>query len=196
MNKKYKRPTLAVMPDGTTKPISPVGRTGKRPFTDEEKIQVISVYLATNSVKLTSETTGVTEQTIIAWKKSAWWDKMVTDIYHRDAQSKASKMSRSVNKALDLVQERLENGDYMYDPRTGEIKRVPVKLAELIKATNSLVSNQQLLERKTESAVKEVEQTDKLTELANKFAAFASAKNKRETVTIEDAVIVSDTGEN
>ena len=42
-----------------------------------------------------------------------------------------AKTSKIVDKALDQIMDRLENGDHIYDQKTGRIRRAPVKLREL-----------------------------------------------------------------
>ena len=59
--------------------------------------------------------------------------------------------------------DRLENGDHIYDQKTGRIRRAPVKLRELNATFNTLLDKRQLLRNKP---TKIVEQQNTATQLA------------------------------
>jgi len=174
-----------ILTDGTIVPVDKYGRAGKQHYTHDQKLQIISVYLTCDSPVKTSELTGVDVNTIKYWRKQSWWDELVAEIYSRDAQKKSSKISRIVDKALDLVQDRLDHGDYMYDPKSGKVIRTPVKLRDLNNATNTLIEKQELLKKRTLDKVDRVDQKTHLEQLAQKFVEFAKASNKK-TNTIDN----------
>jgi hypothetical protein len=83
-----------------------------------------------------------------------------------------------VDRALDTIADRLENGEHVYDQKTGEIIRKPVALRDANNTANTLMQRQAILEKlgrddKNQEQTQSVQ--EQLTILASEFAKF----NKR-----------------
>jgi hypothetical protein len=103
-----------------------------------------------------------------------------------------NKLSKIVDKALEAVGDRLENGDVFYDVKNGELSRKPVILRDALRAANDLMQRQEALNKNKEQeddGVQAKSIQEQLTFLADEFAKF-NTKRTVETVTeeIEDAV--------
>lgn len=83
-----------------------------------------------------------------------------------------------MDKALDAVVDRIENGEYMYDPRTGDIRRVPAKMRDLQKVATDSIDRKLLLTKasKDKQEAKQQITADHLVMLAREFAKFATGK--------------------
>jgi ABC-type dipeptide/oligopeptide/nickel transport system ATPase subunit len=51
-------------------------------------------------------------------------------------------LKKIIDKSLELISDRLENGDYVFDQKTGEVKRKPVGLRDLSKVANEMMVQQ------------------------------------------------------
>jgi len=153
-----------------------------------KQIEAVATYLATGNVAQTAAMEGVSTKTNQAWKKKDWWEERKHELLTQDQMELNSRMKKLVDKALTVVADRLENGEFQYDQKNGQLVRVPVKLRDAHKVSSEMIDKQQLLislaEKRKE--VKTQEQlSDRLAQLADAFASFASGK----TVKVIDGCI-------
>lgn len=90
-------------------------------------------------------------------------------------------MSKVIDKALDLIMERIDQGDYQYDQKTGKIVKIPLKVRDLERVASGLFDKRQLI-RKQPTSIKtsDLNQADRLLKLAEQFAIFAGQKPQPE----------------
>lgn len=162
------------------------------PWTDQTKVMVVTQYLALGKAPLVEALTGVPRQTIRLWKTQPWWGELVSEIQSEESQERDVKLDKIVNKSLEMINDRLENGDYIYNSKTSEVLRVPVKMRDISRVTVDMIQKQQEIRDKPYIKAGEEANADRLLKLAEQFAQFASAfQNKEKQVvgeTIEDAI--------
>jgi hypothetical protein len=160
-----------------TKPYDPKTGTGERgTWPEKKRIEALTTFLATGSQAHTAAITGIPEPTIATWRKQEWWAERTKEIKDSENLVLDKKLAKVMDKALDAVLDRVENGEYMYDPRTGDIKRVPAKLRDVQKVAGDMIDKRQLMEkvaRGKEEAKKQIT-ADHLVLLAKEFAKFAN----------------------
>ncbi|MBK7469232.1 MAG: hypothetical protein IPJ43_21985 [Saprospiraceae bacterium] len=66
--------------------------------------------------------------TINKWKASPWWKDKIQEIQKDDYDRIDTRLTKAIDKTLDEVMDRLNNGEYMFDVRTGKVKRIPCKV--------------------------------------------------------------------
>ena len=145
-------------------------------WSDKKRLEVLTTFLATGSQAHTSAITGVPEETIRSWRKADWWTERAKEIKADSHLQLDKKLSGVMEKALDAVVDRIENGEYMYDPRTGDIVRVPAKLRDVQKVTNDMIDKKILLEKIQKGKEEQVKQqitADHLLTLAKEFASIS-----------------------
>lgn len=158
----------------------------------KKQLEAVTTYLATGSIAETSRIINVPYRTVQSWKlESEWWPKVVEEIQSGENQKIDQKMSRIIDKTLEKLVERIEDGDYMYDQKTGRMVKVPLKARDLERITSGLFDKRQLI-RKQPTNIKSdpSNQTDRLLKLAEQFASFAAGKEKEEPKEIVDEYIV------
>ena len=158
----------------------------------KKQLEAVTTYLATGSLAETSRIINVPYRTVQSWKlESEWWPKVVEEIQSGENQKVDQKMSRIIDKTLEKLVERIEDGDYMYDQKTGRMVKVPLKARDLERITSGLFDKRQLI-RKQPTNIKSdpSNQTDRLLKLAEQFASFAAGKEKEEQKEIVDEYIV------
>lgn len=119
-----------------------------RKFTNwpmEKKIEVVSQYLVLGNMKMVAAMTGVTHDLIRQWKGQSWWKELEAEIRQTQNIELDTKLSRIVDKSLDAVLDRVENGDFIYDQKSGEIRRKPVNLRDVARVSVDMVSKRELL---------------------------------------------------
>ena len=148
---------------------------------EKKKIEVATTFKTCGNVPMTSAMTGVPTHTIVYWKKQAWWKEMLDDLAYEDNTKLDTKLEKVMDRALDQVMDRLENGEFMYDPRTGKVVRIPAKLRDVQKVVTDNIDKRALLKRK--NSHQESDKTvnaDHLIMLAKAFAEFSTGKKATE----------------
>lgn len=162
-----------------------------------KKLEAVSTFLATGSNILTSQQTGVPLPTIEMWKNQDWWKDAIEAARSGENDKLDVKLTKAIDKALDAVMDRIENGDYVYDQKTGKVIRSSVKLRDVNASFNTLLDKRQLI-RKLPTKITEASNTEaKLKQLAQQFADFTKKSIPQEKVIdfIEgDTVVQNDDG--
>lgn len=162
---------------------------------NKKRLEVVTTYLTCGDGKLTSAMTGVPYDTIRTWKKQPWWKEYIDELSTDNTAQLDNKLQKIMDKALDQVMDRLENGEFMYDPRTGQVKRIPAKLRDTGKILNDVIDKRQLIKKQElmkENQKQQAVTTDHLIQLAKAFAEFSSGKKESEVPkTIIDGEIIN-----
>ena len=98
-------------------------------------------------------------------------------------------MSKVIDKTLEMLMQRVEEGDYQYDQKTGRLVKVPLKARDLERITSGLFDKRQLI-RKQPTNIKQsdLNQADRLLKLAEQFAKFTTGKEAPEKLIDEHIV--------
>lgn len=159
-------------------------------YTDKQKLDAVTLYLTLGSVALTAATLKISERTIWLWKRTDWWADLVNEIKKEDKIVLSSKLRKIVDKSWSVMEDRMENGDWVLNQKTGELQRKPASLRDV-----STVAFQaaQLVDKfdKTDSFVVATEQIEeKLNKLAQAFADLSKGKKTPIPEDVIDAVLV------
>ena len=152
-------------------------------WSEKKQLEVVTTYLALGNLAETSRVCNVPLRTLDTWKKAPWWAELVTSIQSGEGQRADNKMSKTIDKALDLIMDRLEQGDYQYDQKTGRLVKVPLKARDLERVASGLFDKRQLIRKQpTNIKATDLGQADRLLQLAEQFATFANQKKLPEQV--------------
>lgn len=161
-------------------------------WSPEKRIEVVTKTLALGNMRLVSELTGVSYQLIREWKTQPWWSEIVDEIrYSRNSQVE-TKLSKLVDKSLETVADRLENGNLFLDKK-GDLQRKPLSALEANKIANDML-NQETLVQKRQMAETEGQQTssmaDIIRDLAKQFAMFNTKRTIESSPKAPDSEII------
>lgn len=156
-------------------------------WSDSQRIELVTTWLATGNLALAAATLQIPEVTARKWKAMPWWKQMVDDIRSQENLALDAKLSKVVMKSVDALMDRVENGDFQYDQKTGKLVRKPISARDASKVTTEMLDRRELLQGKKEQVVDSARKIeDKLLKLADEFSRFAKSKVVRETpITIE-----------
>lgn len=157
-------------------------------FPPEKRIEVVTKWMALGNMRLVSELTGVSYGLCRIWKQQPWWADLVNEIRaSRDIQVD-NKLSKLVDRSLDIISDRLDNGNIVWNKKVGEYDRVPVNLKDTNKVANDLLNQQLNLSKKkvieSQADQKKTVQ-DQIAMLAQEFAKFNSGR----TINVQARVI-------
>lgn len=160
-------------------------------WSEKKRLEVLTTFLATGSQAYTAAITGVPEETVRSWRKSDWWAERTKELQTENNIVLDQKLTKVMDKALDAVMDRLENGEYIVDSRTGEIKRVHAKLRDVQKVAADMIDKKQLLDKVhkgKEQAEKQQITADHLVMLAREFAKFATGKEHKDANDVKTVI--------
>jgi hypothetical protein len=155
-------------------------------WSDKKKIEAVTTFLATGNLVLTGKMLNVPEETLRKWKASDWWAELTDKVQEEDNLQLSAKLNKTLEKSIEAVNDRIENGEYMYDPRTGKLRRVPARLRDLHKVSTDLIDKRMLLKKARPVERVSVENVEgRLLKLAETFATLALGKTPQEKVVNE-----------
>lgn len=158
----------------------------------KKRLEATSLYAATGSFVLAAEKSGVDEKIIRKWSKEPWFIEVLHDFRSENLSKLDAAFTDIIDRAAVELKDRLENGDWFSNPKTGQLTRRPVSMRDLAIVQAINVDKRQLIRGEptsrpdqTAGATVKVLETlaEKFTEIVNK---------KRAPVLIEDAQIVEE----
>ena len=149
-------------------------------WSDAKRLEVVTTWLVLGKIPLVSATTGVPEGTIRQWRTQPWWKEIEISVQTESDQELDTKLARRIDKALDLVMDRLDNGDYLYDPKTGTFVRKPVSMKDTWKVSTEMIDKRLLIRKQPKEQANQEAVGDILKNLAKEFAEMARKKIKTE----------------
>jgi len=157
-------------------------------FTEKEKLKAVCTYAVAGNSRRVAEITGIPEGTIRSWKGTQWWAEAMSKIVVEQDDELGAKLTGLVNKAVDEVNDRLENGNYVYNPKLDKLIRKPVDAKELAIVTAISIDKRQLLRGLPTSRTETVSQTERLKGLSEQFKKFVTAKEVEQVEEVVEEV--------
>ncbi len=143
----------------------------------EDRILAVAYYAICASSYKTAELLkthhglDVPASTIRAWKvRTNWWKPVMEDIRRAKQEELDSKLTAIIHKATEQLEDRVENGNFKHNPKTGEIERIPLNTAELSTHGLAIPYDKRALGRGEATARREVISSEaKMEALARRF---------------------------
>lgn len=157
-----------------------------------KRVEVVSQYLALGNMSLVADLTGVDHHLIRKWKMAPWWKEMEDQIRSTETQQTDRKLTTIIDKSLDAVLDRVENGEFFYDSKSGTVKRRPASLRDVTRVSTDMLTKRDLL-RGNQTERKEVAQlsvAEQLKNLAMEFAKWQMSEKKREAIDVETIEVI------
>ena len=146
-------------------------------YPEKKRIEVAAAHAMGLSSTMISAATGVKAQTVRVWRMQDWFKDLVEEIRREDDNTVDAKLTNLVAKSLDVITDRLERGDFMYNQKTGEFVRKPLNAQTVNKIADTMFDKRNLLRGKpTSISGKQELITDRLAKLAIEFERFVNAR--------------------
>lgn len=151
-------------------------------WSDEKRVEAVTAYITLGKMPKVSKATDIPVNTLWAWKKhSNWWSDLEKTIRAEQNNEYSAVIGDIVTNSLLAIKDRVKNGDFIYNPRSGETVRVPVTAKSLNQVVNTLLDKRGKLVKENlaedNSAVDEKTLENKLTQLADAFKSFVASKS-------------------
>lgn len=151
----------------------------KSRWSQKQKYEAVALYKMVGSLRAVGATLGIPEETMRNWHQSEWWRQIEDEIATEARVKRSKRLDSLVDKATEIVEDRLENGDFIYDVKSGTLRRKPVNAVTAGKILATAVDKQVMLENLARDAKKAVSQEkvqDRLAFLLEEMHKFAKAK--------------------
>ena len=145
-------------------------------FNLEQKTDACALYCVYGDVDQVSELTGIDPKFLRQWRDEPWWSEIQKKVFIEQNEKLASRISGVLDRSLDHLVDRLDNGDYLWDVRKSKLVRKPVDTKVLSNLFNNLITRRQLIRGEPTSITTQVAVDDRLKLLADQFQKFALAK--------------------
>lgn len=164
---------------------------GPGSWPEQKKLEVLQAYLVIGNLRLAAATCNVPEVTARMWKTTQWWKDTEDELRRGSKLQLSGRLSDLVQKAMSALEDRIQNGDFIYNPRTKEFVRRPISAEHANKITTQLIDRQLTVEK---SAVDE-RVTDegleaRLSKLRQEMIQFALNKSTKPPKDIIDVDIL------
>lgn len=110
-----------------------------RQYSDTEREAAVAVYVAEGTYKAASDATGISADTIRAWKlrNAAWWEEAAERARAEYAPVHDAAIRQTMEASLEQLRDRVLNGDYVLDKEGNQV-RMPVKARDLVIAAGTM----------------------------------------------------------
>lgn len=162
----------------------------RRWYSDSEKFEAVKLWLVVGNLPVVAASLNIPLPTLKQWRYSKWWDELVLDIRSEKTLKMSNRLKTIAEKALDITLDRLENGDWIYDQKTGELRRKPVVMRDAMQVANGFLDRHVDLEKKPFEEKAQQQVQDRLLALAD---AFANMSKKTKRIEVMDAIPIEKT---
>lgn len=161
-------------------------------WSDGQKLEAVKTYLITGNVAMTARILKIPEDTLRRWVKSTWWVDIVAELRCQDELQLSTRFKKIVEKTLEVVEDRLENGDFVYDQKTGAMRRKPVAMRDAHKVGLDLDAKRDLILGRQAPQASNEQIDAKLSKLAQSFADIVNGRKNVEGAIDVEAKMVQD----
>ena len=167
----------------------------RKRWSDSQKTEAVQMYMILGSVKLVAGALKIPFDTLKVWKQSEWWKTLEGELRVQEDLQLSARLTKIVNKSYDVVEDRLEHGDFVYDQKTGTMRRKPVNMRDAHKVAVDLMDKKDMLiERHIAGESVTTDKIEKtLSDLAASFAKIATQINTHGPVEVTDVIFGDDT---
>ncbi len=150
-------------------------------YSKETKVKAVGVFFETGSVRKTAEALSLPYNIVDYWKKSSpWFEEIIGQLRKQKQKELDVLLTNTIHKSLIHVNDRLDNGDSVYDARRGEMKQVPMKGKD-VAITLSILYDKRALIRGEATSIKQ-ESKATLQSLEDKFKSFALQLKEKDVI--------------
>ena len=144
-----------------------------KPWSDAQKIEAVTLWLSMGNVALVAATLRIPEKTMRKWTYTQWWKEIAEEIRLQDKIVLSASAKNIIDKSLNVIADRLEQGDWIYDQKTGEMRRKPVSMKDALQVADRMLDRKEKLDKTqvVNTSAESVEQ--KLNKLMEKFSQAA-----------------------
>jgi hypothetical protein len=149
-------------------------------WAQEKKLETLKYFLSSGNLIETSVQCRVPHGTLRGWQRQDWWKDGTKEYREGNETQLDAKLTKAIDTAIEHVLDRLENGNTVYDPKTGKQRVVPAPLREVNATFNTLLEKRQLIRKQPTKIIEQTTTATQLENLAKQFSEFVTGQIKEE----------------
>lgn len=145
-------------------------------YSEDQKLQAFALYLTLGNMVEVGNQLNINLKTLYKWKYSDWWKEQLKELEQGNKIKLGTKVSKLLSKSTLNLEDRLDNGNLIYNPKSRELERRPLSSKEVVEIFRASVQAQEMVDKANEAfnnrdlkELKAQEQLDKLKEIAEKL---------------------------
>ncbi len=155
----------------------PKKKKGLGHWETQKKLEVLQSYILIGNLTKAAALNGIPYVTAKLWKTGNWWKETEDELRRSGKLELSGKLTELVNKSMVVLADRLENGDFIYQPRTGAFVRKPISAEHANKITTQLIDRTLAVEKAAKPEKVTTEGLDvHLQKLKDEMIKFAKSK--------------------
>lgn len=151
-----------------------VNAATNKQWSDSQKIEAVTLWLSLGNLVLVAATLRIPEVTLRKWRATNWWKEIAEEIQLQDRIQLSATAKNIVDKSLGVLADRLENGDWIYDQKSGQMRRKPVAMKDALAVADKMLDHKERMDKTVVATESQESVENKLTNLMEKFAALAA----------------------
>jgi hypothetical protein len=124
-----------------------VSSVGHPWWSESKKLELIQAFVAMGNLRLAASTCNIPEVTARRWKAQAWWKEAEAELRKGGKLTLSGKLSDLVTKVFTALEDRIENGDWVHNPKTGKLERKPLSGAVINNIMKDTINQSVSLEK-------------------------------------------------
>ena len=156
---------------------------------EEKQVEAATLYAVLGNMEKVAEISTVPVKTLHSWRRTEWFKALLKEVWEENNEKIDAKFTSIIEKALDQIVDRLDNGDVTV-LKDGKVVRRPISAKDLSLVGAINVDKRQLLRglptSRTESSQEADKKVDRLERIAETFENLA--KYGRKKVDVIDVV--------
>lgn len=146
----------------------------KKIWSDSQKIEAVTTFLALGNLALTAAVLKIPEGTLRIWKATIWWKDVQDELSIQEDLQLSSRLKNIIEGALAATEDRIKHGDYIYDTKKGELVRKPVAMKDAHRVAMDMTQKRIDIKKANVASMPTEMIEDRLLKLAERMAQIAS----------------------
>lgn len=167
-----------------------VNATTNKHWSDSQKIEAVTTYLALGNMVLTSTVLKIPEMTLRGWKQKDWWKQIEDELSVQEDLQLSTRLKNIIETTISATEDRIKHGDWFYNNKEGVLQRKPVAMKDVHKVTMDFIDKREHLQGKTPTSVALEAVDERLKKLAEKFEQIAKGRIEVTDVIVGEEVDV------
>jgi hypothetical protein len=143
---------------------------------EDKRIEAATVYAVTKNFEQTSLLVKIPVSVLRRMAVLPWWSETVAKVIKGRNEALDAKITDTLDKTLDLIQDRLENGETYYNTKREATYKLPVRAKDAAVITSVLFDKRQLIRGEATTRSETITSDQKLLALKENFEKLARSK--------------------
>ncbi len=141
-----------------------------------QRLKAVQVWVLTRNLGRTHEISGIPILQLRRWQTRPWWINAVAAAKKEQNELLDGKLSEIIDLSINTLKDRLEGGDYHYNPKTKETVRVPVDAKSATTVLAETFKERQLVRGEATTRSESKNTDEKFALLKERFEQLARSK--------------------